>query len=115
MNDIVEACLLVMRKNEADYDFFNVGTGEAVTIKKVAETLINLYGKKLKPKIANRYRVGDIRHCSADIAKIGKIGFAPRVKLREGLKNLVEWGKGKAAVDGTQEADRELEKRKLKL
>ena len=115
VSDIARACLLVMKKDEADYDYFNVGTGEAVTIKKAAETLINLYGKKLKPEIANRYRVGDIRHCSADIAKIGKIGFAPRVKLREGLKALVEWGKLQDAQDKTAEADRELEKRKLKL
>ena len=115
VRDIVESSLLAMNNKKADYNFYNVGTGLALTINEVARTLIDLYGKKMAPEIANRYRVGDIRHCYADIEKIEKLGFTPKIKLQEGLGNLVEWGKREKAVDKTAEADGELEKRKLKL
>jgi len=113
--DIVQACVLVMNNTKADYSFFNVGTGRPVTIKEVAETLIRLYKKDLAPEIASRYRVGDIRHCCADISKIKKIGFEPRVDLEKGLKELVEWGKKSAASDDIIKADQELERRRLKI
>jgi len=115
VRDIVEASVLVMNNKGADYNFYNVGTGCAVTIKEVAEALIDLYGKEMAPEVANRYRVGDIRHCYADIEKIKKLGFKPGIKLKAGLRNLVEWGKKEKATDRTQEADAELEKRRLKL
>ena len=115
IRDLVEACLLAMNSEKANYKFFNVGTGRAVTIKEVAETLINLYDKKITPEITNRYRVGDIRHCYADIGKIKEIGFTPKIGLEEGLKNLVEWGKTEKAVDKIKEANLELEKRNLTL
>ncbi len=115
VRDIAEASLLAMNSEKADYNFYNVGTGRPLTIKETAETLIELYGKNLKPEIVERYRVGDIRHCYADIDKIKKLGFMPNIELKDGLRNLVEWGKREKAIDKTGEADRELEKRKLKL
>ena len=45
---------------------------------------------------------------------IRKIGFEPQIGLKEGLRNLVEWGMGEEAVDRTAEANLELERRKLK-
>jgi len=115
VRDIVEASVLAMNNKEADYDFFNVATGRAITIQDVAKTLIDLYGKRLEPEIVKRYRVGDIRHCYADVEKIKKLGFTAKIKLKDGLRNLVEWGKLEEAVDRTGEADKELERHKLKL
>ncbi len=115
IRDIVESCMLVKNTEKADYRTFNVGSGEAITIGRIANTLIDLYGKNIKPEITNRYRVGDIRHCYADIEKIKAIGFIPKISLEEGLKDLVEWGKGEKAVDKIADANRELEKRKLTI
>lgn len=115
VKDIVRSSILVMNNEKADYRVFNVGTGKAITIGNVAKTLIDLYGENIEPEIANHYRVGDIRHCYADIGKIKEIGFTPKIKLKEGLKNLVEWGRESVAVDKTEEANVELEKRKLTL
>jgi len=115
VRDIVEACVLAMKSEKADYGNFNVGTGRAMTIKKVAETLIDLYGKDIKPEITNQYRVGDIRHCYAGIEKIKAIGFEPKIDIKSGLKNLVEWGKVAKAVDKSAQAHEELKKRRLTL
>jgi dTDP-L-rhamnose 4-epimerase len=111
--DIVSACVLSMKSDKADYNFYNVGTGRPVTIKEVASILARLYGKDMAPDITEHYRVGDIRHCYADISKISRIGFRPKVSLEEGLKKLVEWGVTAESVDRTDKAVSELKKRKL--
>jgi len=113
VRDIVEASILAMDSKKADYQYFNVGTGKASAIGEVAEILIDLYQKNMKPKIVNQYRAGDIRHCYADIDKIKQIGFTPKIGLKAGLKNLVDWGIGQEAVDKVEQAKEELEKRKL--
>ena len=115
VRDIAQAGVLVMNEPKADYGYFNVGTGKAMTIKEIAQILAKLYGKDVKTEITNKYRVGDIRHCYSNIEKLKKIGYSPKISLEEGLKNLVEWGKTAEAVDRVKEAAKELEKRKLAI
>lgn len=116
VSDIVKANILAMENKNADYDFFNVGTAQSKTIFEVANTIINLGNKKISPKIVNKFRHGDIRHCYADITKIKKkLRFLPEVSFEEGIKRLLKWSKEKDAKDLTYKAQRELEKRKLTL
>lgn len=115
ISDIVKANLLALEKNSSNYKIYNVGTGRAASIKYLAEVLIKIFDIKLKPKITETYRVGDIRHCYADIKKIKQdLGFAPAIQIEEGLKDLVKWVKRQPAIeDRTEKALRELEERKL--
>ena len=114
VHDIVQANILAMEKNSANYEALNVGTGNAVSILKVAEVLIKLYGKSLKPEITNKYRAGDIRHCFADISKIrSKLGYEPQISFEDGMKELVTWGMKVEAVDKFDKAYEELLSRGL--
>ena len=113
IRDVVRANLLALEKKEADYEMFNVGTGKPTTILDIARLLIRLYGKELEPKIVNKYRTGDIRHCYADISKIRKLGFEPEIDLEQGMRELVAWGNTVAALDRTEQAQRELRQRGL--
>jgi len=114
VHDIVHANILAMERDLGNYEAFNVGTGKATDIITVAETLINLYRRDLKPEITNKYRAGDIRHCFADISKIRKkLGFKPKISFEEGMKELVEWADRTEAEDRFEIARRELEERKL--
>lgn len=115
ISDITEANILAMKRKEADYDFFNVGTGVPHSILDVANVIIYLYNKKdLKPKITNKFRAGDIRHCYADVSKISKkLGFKPKVPFEKGIKKLIEWSETQEAYDLTQKAQLELKKRGL--
>lgn len=70
VKDIVQANLLAMENSRMNYGSFNGGTGSPISILSIADTLIKLYGKALKPEIVNKYRSGDIRHCYADISKL---------------------------------------------
>lgn len=114
VGDIVNACVLALKKDAANYQIFNVGSGKPVPIKKIAEILINLLNKNLKPEITYKFRKGDVRHCYADISKIKKkIGFKPEVSLEDGLKKLINWSKKAKAIDKFTNAEKELREKGL--
>ncbi|MFH0956729.1 MAG: NAD-dependent epimerase/dehydratase family protein [Candidatus Aenigmatarchaeota archaeon] len=113
VHDIVQASVIALENKKADYGSFNVGTGRPTSIAEVAGTLIKLYGKKLSPKIAGKYRQGDIRHAYADITRMRKLGYSPKVGLEGGLLELVGWGQKTEAVDRTGVAEKELAEKGL--
>lgn len=115
VEDIAAANILAMNSERCDYRYFNVGTGKPTSVLDIAKTLSRLYGKELKVVIKNEYRIGDIRHCFADISKIREIGFKPSVNFDDGMREMVEWGKRARSVDMVNEADRMLAKMKLKI
>lgn len=113
VHDVVQANILAMKKSSADYEAFNVGTGTAVSIKKVAEVLAGLYGKNITPEITGKFRKRDVRHCVADISKIKKIGYRPEITFEEGIKELAAWAQDQEAMDKFHVADMELRKKGL--
>jgi dTDP-L-rhamnose 4-epimerase len=88
VSDVVQANLLAMESDAADYEAINIGTGHAVTVREVAEMLTLGLGKDIKPEIANQFRAGDIRHCYADIRKAQRLpGYKPHVSFAEGIRD----------------------------
>ncbi|MFX1258698.1 MAG: GDP-mannose 4,6-dehydratase [Promethearchaeota archaeon] len=116
VKDICQASILAMEKNAAKGEIFNVGSGMPITIKEVAETLSKKINPNLKPIYNQQYRIGDIRHCLADISKIeNKLGYKPTVSFREGINELIDWIKQKADIvqDYSQKALKELKQKGL--
>ncbi len=114
VHDIAKANILAMEQNSANFEVFNVGSGQPLSIKSVAEKIAGLYGLDLKPEITNKFRKGDIRHCFADISKIkSRLGFEPSVSFEEGMKEIIEWSQSVKAEDRFDEATRELKKKGL--
>ena len=66
--DIAEACRLALVCDAAVGQAFNIGSGEAVTIKEAARLLGETLGVAIEPEITGECRVGDVRHCFPDIA-----------------------------------------------
>ena len=116
VKDVAKVNLQALECNGADYMAVNVGTEKPVSIKKLAETLIELYGTKLQPYISGEYRKGDIRHCYANAQRMQKLlNFKPTISLRDGLTELTKWAKrhGWASIDLFNKALDELRSRKL--
>jgi dTDP-L-rhamnose 4-epimerase len=91
VHDIVQANLLALEKPEADYEFFNVGSGAPISIKTLGELLMKECGASVPLDIVGKFRKGDIRNCYADITKIqNRLGYNPRVTLAAGLRELIE-------------------------
>lgn len=98
VEDVIKATVKAMETKKSDFKIINVGSGASVTIRKVAEELIKLSGRGLKPKITYVFRKGDVRHCFADISKAGQLlGWEPKVTFEEGVKRMVEWGEKEKA------------------
>jgi dTDP-L-rhamnose 4-epimerase len=109
VSDIVQANLLAMNNPGADYGVFNVGAGRALSILDVANALIaNLNHTEISPSILGQFRAGDIRHCYSDIRRLQALGYQPRVRFEQGMAELVSWVGSQAAVDGFEQASREL-------
>jgi dTDP-L-rhamnose 4-epimerase len=115
VHDLVRGCRLALETPEAAGDVFNLGSGSHFTIRELAERMIPLMGKDdLEPEITGKCRVGDVRHCFADISRAQKIlGYKPRVSLENGLAELVTWLEGQVAEDHMDQASSELAARGL--
>lgn len=92
INDVVDATILGLEKEEANNEIFNVGTGVPTSVIEVANELIKNYGSKTPVKITGNYRLGDIRHNYADLTKINKtLGFKPKFNFEQGIKLFTDW------------------------
>ena len=121
VHDVVDACLLAMERPDAVGRAFNVASGESRRVIDVASHIGKALGRELPPEITGKYRVGDIRHCFADITLArDQLGYEPRVSFEQGMRELAEFlraqeSRGSVARDRVQEARRELETRGLTL
>jgi dTDP-L-rhamnose 4-epimerase len=115
VHDTARACGLALEVEEAAGSVFNIGSGRSVTVQEVARFTAEVLGKPhLRPEITGKYRMGDVRHCFADISKAKEIlGYAPEVDFKAGLIELAEWLRGQVAVDHVDRARAELEARGL--
>jgi dTDP-L-rhamnose 4-epimerase len=114
VKDVTRACRLALERDCTDA-VVNIGSGEAYTIRQVAERLALALGRNdIGPEITGQFRAGDIRHCFADISEARRLlGYEPSVKLDDGLKELTGWLADQAAVDRFDEARSELLRRGL--
>lgn len=92
IDDVVDATILGLEVSEADGYAFNVGTGEPISVLRVANSLVAKFGVSVPIVVTGNFRVGDIRHNYADISLAKSIlGFKPKWDFESGLEKFVEW------------------------
>src|SRR5699024_8759569 len=93
VHDVARASRLACESAAADGEVFNIGSGQARSINAIAEALGEVLRRSaLQAKVIGRYRVGDVRHCFADIGKARRVlGYEPRVSLAAGLAEMADW------------------------
>lgn len=91
VEDVADANILVLEKEEANNKVFNVGTGIPISIKYIADTIAKELGKKPIYNIGEKWRLGDVRHIYADISSIKAWGFTPKILFEYGIKKYLEW------------------------
>lgn len=92
IDDVVDATILGIEKDEANGMAFNVGTGVATDVITVAKTLMEKYRKQVPMRISGNYRLGDIRHNYADISLARKIlGYEPKWSFSDGISEFCKW------------------------
>jgi dTDP-L-rhamnose 4-epimerase len=117
VHDVARACALALERDEAAGCAVNVGSGESVTVREIAGRLGQVTGREeIEAEVTGKYRVGDIRHCFADIAMAREVlGYEPQIALNDGMAELAEWLEGQTAEDRVESAHGELAARGLTL
>jgi len=116
VHDVVRATLLALEKSESNGRIINIGTGTARKIGEIADTMARLTGNtELRPEITGQFRLGDIRHCTADGTRARRfLGFEPIVDWEESLAEIIEWSRSEKLVEQDREkAHEELRRRGL--
>jgi dTDP-L-rhamnose 4-epimerase len=114
VHDVARAFVLALEEDGADWQAVNIGSGESISVVELAELLARVLGVAIRPDVTGDFRVGDIRHCFADIELAHRaLGFEPEVSLHRGIAELGEWLGGQTAVDRVDEATEELARRGL--
>ena len=115
VHDVARACRLALDPRRPEGVALNVGSGESISVNQIAARLATILGREdLAGQVTARYRVGDIRHCFADVTQAERVlGFTPGVGVEEGLTELAAWLEGQVAVDRVDDATAELVARGL--
>ena len=91
VDDLAEACVKCMQDYD-DEEHINVGTGEDVTIKELAETIVDVVGYKNHYEWDTSKPNGTPRKV-LNVDKMKSLGWEPKIGLREGIESTYEWYK----------------------
>ena len=89
-SDLARALLLAVEKY-AVCDAVNIASGQAVTTKELAQTVLRVTGSTAK-LVFDPSKPTALKNRMVDISKAKRVlGFEPRVSLQSGLQDTVEW------------------------
>jgi UDP-glucose 4-epimerase len=91
VKDAVAATILAAESDAAG--IFNIGTGNRVTINRLAGLVLKAVGKNLEP-LYQEPRPGDVKHSLAAISRAQGFGYKPQYSLEDGLRETVGTMKG---------------------
>lgn len=89
VDDLAEACVFLMM-NYNDGETINIGTGEDVTIKELAETIKEIVGFSGSLVFDATKPDGTPRKL-LDVSKINNLGWKHEVSLKEGIQKTLQW------------------------
>ncbi len=100
IDDVVDATVRGLEVPAANGHAFNIGTGVATDVLKVAKALCSEYKIDVPITVSGNYRIGDIRHNFADITKAREIlGYEPKWTFEKGIAKFCEWVNGQEVQD----------------
>jgi len=91
VDDLAEALVVCMDKYDSD-DIINIGTGEDVTIKELAETIVDVVGYENDYEWDISKPNGTPRKV-LNVDKMKSLGWEPKISLRDGIESTYAWYK----------------------
>ncbi len=89
VDDLSEACLFLL-ENYNEPEIVNIGCGEDVTIRELAETVCDVLGFQGELVFDTTKPDGTPRKL-LDMSKLFSMGWKPRIPLREGIRGAYDW------------------------
>ena len=91
VDDLAAALLICMERYDSE-EIINIGTGEDITIKELAEMIVEVTGYKNDYEWDTSKPNGTPRKV-LNVDKVKSLGWKPKISLREGLESTYEWMK----------------------
>jgi len=92
IHDVVDANLKVLEDDRADYEMFNVGGDQAVTVREFAKTVADVFGyDDYDAAPCGKYRFGDTRHICSDVSKLKALGWKPTRSTTDSVEAYKAW------------------------
>ena len=91
VDDLAAALLICMERYDSE-EIINIGTGEDITIKELAEMIVDVRGYKNDYEWDTSKPNGTPRKV-LNVDKMKSLGWEPKIGLREGLESTYEWMK----------------------
>jgi dTDP-L-rhamnose 4-epimerase len=91
VQDVIEANMVVLRTDEANFQAFNVGSGKATSILDYANAVRGVIGRAVELEVPGEYRRGDNRHSVSSIRKLTALGWRPSRELSAILADFLNW------------------------
>lgn len=115
VSDVVDALQASLSADLPPGAAINLGAGEATSVGALAAGLLDAGGLQVPIRVTGQFRVGDIRHCFADLGAARRLlGFAPQISLPQGLRLFCAWAANEPVhADRSAEAAAELRSKGL--
>lgn len=91
VEDVADANLFVLERDDANYRAFNVGTGRGVTMRDFAGVLASKLGVAPQIDVPGEFRLGDVRHLVPDVGRLERLGWRARTALDEAARRYADW------------------------
>jgi GDP-L-fucose synthase len=89
VDDLADACVHLLGLEDLP-DYLNVGTGESVTIKRLAETVQAAAGHRGRIQW-DTTRPDGFPEKTMDVRRLTALGWSPKTSLEDGIRRTVEW------------------------
>jgi UDP-glucose 4-epimerase len=93
VSDVARALMVVVNVAPMLGEVYNLAAGREVTVADLAGLVLNCLGSSSSLVFDGSIPVGTPANWRADVSKISKLGFAPRVSLEDGVEAFVDWCK----------------------
>jgi nucleoside-diphosphate-sugar epimerase len=90
IDDNIDACLTTLNNEQYKNDVYNIGNDEVITIKHLAETIIELTNSKAKLVHLPPLKEGDMTKRQPDISKMKELLSRNLLSYKEGIKKVIE-------------------------
>ncbi|MFH1753639.1 MAG: NAD-dependent epimerase/dehydratase family protein [Candidatus Omnitrophota bacterium] len=91
IDDVVDANMLALEDDRANYQVYNVGGGKPYTVSEFADIVTKVTGAPLRAKVTGEYRFGDTRHIFSDISKLKSLGWTPKVNIEKSVEDYMSY------------------------
>jgi len=98
VEDIARANLLAAESDKLDGLPVNVGSGQGVSIRQVAEQISDALDIHIAPEVNGEFRPGEMRHLTSGTERIRAAGYAPQIDLATGIRRYLDWIRQQADV-----------------